>query len=297
MSLDTWILFNAHPDRNRRLLNALLKALGAPDRILGTSINLLTRVPGVTENFAQTLLHQTERFPLEKEKEIIAQYGIRLIPITHPDYPQNLKALSTPPPLLYTKGTLVPEDRFTIGVVGSRRNSSYGRRICEEIVSELAKKGITIASGMARGVDSLAHLFAIKNGGRTLAVLGNGLSICYPPENKDLMEQIATQGAVISEYPMGTQPFRKNFPERNEIIAGLSLGVLVVEANQRSGSLITAQAALEENRSVYAVPGNIFEKTSQGTNDLIRQGAQIVRSADDIIEDLSLIMHGMIREI
>jgi DNA processing protein len=296
VSLDSWILFNAHPDRDRRLLNALLNAFGAPDSILGASIRNLSRIPGVSEKFAQTLLLQKERFPLQREKEMIDQHGIHLIPVTHPEYPLNLKTMAAPPPLLYTKGNLVPGDRFSIGVVGSRQNSSYGRRICEEIVGELAKKGITIVSGMARGVDSLAHLFAMKNAGRTFAVLGNGLSACYPPENKDLMEQIASQGAVISEYPMATRPEKKNFPERNGIIAGFSLGVLVVEANQRSGSLITAHAALEENRSVYAVPGNIFKKTCQGTNDLIRQGAQIVRSADDIIEDLSLVMQGMMRE-
>jgi DNA processing protein len=296
VSLDPWIIFNAHPEHNRRLLNAFLENFGTPDKILGASINQLMQIHGVSEKFARDLLLQKELFPLKREKEMISQHGIHLVPITDPEYPENLKTMAAPPPLLYVRGTLVPGDRFCIGVVGSRRNSSYGRRICEEIVGELAKKGITIASGMARGVDSLAHLFAIKSNGRTLAVLGNGLSSCYPPENKDLLEQIATQGAAISEYPMATKPERKNFPERNGIIAGLSLGVLVVEADQKSGSLITAHAALEENRSVYAVPGNIFKQTCRGTNDLIRQGAQLVRTAEDIIEDLSFIMHGMIKE-
>ncbi|MBN1903283.1 DNA-processing protein DprA [Candidatus Sumerlaeota bacterium] len=296
MSLDSWILFNAHPERDRRLLNALLKRFGAPEGILGATVHQLSHVPGVSEKFAQNLLLQEKQFPLPLEKETIEKDGIRLIPITHPEYPLNLKNMASPPPLLYTKGTLIPEDRYSVGVVGSRQNTSYGRRICEEIVGDLAKKGITIVSGMARGIDSLAHHFAIKNAGRTLAVLGNGLSLCYPPENKELLEQIISHGAAISEYPMTTYPVKKNFPERNEIIAGLSLGVLVVEANQKSGSLITARAALEENRSVYAVPGNIFKNAYRGTNDLIRQGAQMVRSADDIMEDLSLSMYGMLQE-
>lgn len=295
VSLDAWILFNAHPERNRRIFHNLLTAFDSPERILGLTLKELTQVQGVTTRFAELLLKQPETFDLEAEQEKIVKHGIRMIPFTHPDYPKNLKNISDPPLLLYLTGTLIPEDRFSIAVVGSRRNSTYGENCCRAIVNTLAKSGFTITSGMARGIDTLAHKCALRCKGRTIAVLGNGLDVCYPRENKELMKQIPLSGALLSEYPMTTPPREKNFPERNSVIAGLSLGVLVVEAAEKSGSLITARAGLEENRSVYAVPGNIFQKTCQGTNALLRQGAQLVRSGEDILEDLSFIIKGMIQ--
>lgn len=295
MSLDAWIFLNATPERNRRILYALVKAFGTPERILGLSSHELTRVQGVTQHFAGLLLNQPKVFDIQKEKDSISRQGATLLPITHPDYPKNLKNISDPPPLLYMRGTLIPGDEFSIAVVGSRMNSSYGEKSCRAIVEKLAKSGITITSGMARGIDTLAHTYALGCGGRTIAVLGNGLDICYPLENAGLMEQIAQQGAVLSEYPMSTPAQAKNFPERNAVIAGLSLGVVVIEAAEKSGSLITARAGLEENRAVYAVPGNIFDTTCQGTNALIHQGAQLVRSGEDILEDLSLMLRGMIQ--
>ena len=295
MSFDAWIIFNSTPERNRRILYALVKAFGTPERILGLSLRELTRVQGVTPHFAELLLNQPKVFDIQKEKDAIARYGVTLLPITHPDYPKNLKNISDPPPLLYMKGTLIAEDEFSIAVVGSRMNSPYGDTACRAIVEKLAKSGITITSGMARGIDTLAHTYALGCGARTIAVLGNGLDICYPLENAELMEQIAQKGAVLSEYPMSTPSQAKNFPERNALIAGLSLGVLVIEATEKSGGLITARAGLEENRAVYAVPGNIFRKTCQGTNALIRQGALLVRSGEDILEDLSLMLQGMIQ--
>jgi len=294
--MDAWIFFNSHPERDRRALNALIKAFGSPETILGLSVKDLTRVPRITPQFAKILLAQPENFDIKKEKELISRYQAHILPITHPQYPRLLKSIAAPPPLIYARGNLFPEDRFSLAVVGSRRNSGYGIKTCRKIVDKLAKSGITIVSGMARGIDTLAHEFALSSGGRTIAVLGNGLAFCYPPENKNLMHHILENGAIISEYAMNTSPLRKNFPERNGIIAGLSLGVLVVEAAERSGSLITARAALEENRCVYAVPGDIFKKTCEGTNELIRQGAHPVRSADDILEDLSYILTGMIKE-
>ncbi len=295
MSEDAWILFNAHPARDRRQLNALLKAFGSPEKILGLSVSKLKSVPGVSTEFARTLLRQPQTFNLAAEKDLITQRGVHLLPISHPDYPANLKTIAEPPPLLYVTGNVIPEDRFAVAVVGSRKNTSYGRKVCFEIAGNLAKNGITVVSGLAYGIDSLAHQAALSADGRTIAVLGNGLALCYPPENEFIMREVARHGAVLSEYPMETPPLGKNFPERNGLIAGLAVGVLVVEASKRSGSLITARAALEENRSVYAVPGNIFKYAYQGTNALIRQGAQPVRSAEDILEDLSLVLRGMMK--
>ena len=295
MSEDAWILFNAHPNRDRRILNKLLKIFGSPDKILGLSTTSLARIPGVTNQFAKDLLKQQETFNLKAEKELMSKRGVRFIPITHPGYPTNLKTIASPPPALYIKGEVLPEDRFALAVVGSRRNTPYGKKASREIVSKLSKSGLSIVSGLARGIDALAHRFALDSKGRTLAILGNGLATCYPPENENLLQEISTQGAVCTEYPMKTPPKRKNFPERNGLIAGMSLGVLVVEATIRSGSLITARAALEENRSIYAVPGNMFKYSHQGTNALIREGAQMVRSAEDILEDLSYILRGMMK--
>ena len=295
MSIDAWLFFNSTPERNRRILYSLLKAFGTPDRILGLTVNELTRIQGVTPHFAGLLLKQPEVFDIQAEKDSIARNKAILLPITHPDYPKNLRTISDPPILLYLKGALISEDEFGIAVVGSRLNSFYGKTACRTIVEKLAKSGITITSGMARGIDTLAHTYALGFGGRTIAVLGNGLDICYPDENAELMEQIAQKGAVLSEYPMNTPPQAKNFPERNAVIAGLSLGVVVIEAAEKSGSLITARAGLEENRAVYAVPGDIFEPSAQGTNALIREGAQLVRSGEDILEDLSLMLQGMIQ--
>lgn len=293
---DTWILFNSHPQRERKLLNALLRAYESPERIFGLTSASLMKIPGITQSFANDLLNQPRAFPLESEKELMEKSGVRLICITHAEYPENLRLMAEPPPVLYMMGSLSPQDRFAVAVIGSRQHTSYGRDACRKIVSDLATKGITIVSGMARGIDTEAHVNALDAGGRTIAVLGNGLTICYPTENLELMKQIAKGGAVLSEYPMNTEPRRENFPERNGLIAGLSLGVLVVEASERSGSLITVRAALAENRSVYAVPGNIFRRTCEGTNALIRDGAQLVRSADDILEDLAPVLRGMMKQ-
>lgn len=202
------------------------------------------------------------------------------------DYPRNLKYIYDPPQSIYIKGEITPEDNIAIAVVGSRYASYYGLRNAEHFSFELAARGITIISGLARGVDSAAHRGALKAKGRTIAVLGSGLKVIYPPENRKLAEEITRNGAVISEFPLDTPPHRQNFPRRNRIISGLSLGVLVVEAAKRSGALITAYLALEQGREVFALPGRIDSFTSQGTNDLIKQGAKLVETIEDIVEEL-----------
>jgi len=295
MVKDSWIIFNAHPKRSRRLLNILLRYFGTPDAILGLRCSDLVKAPEITSDFAKELLSNADDFDLAGEKELIERHGIRLISAHDGEYPENLRMMQEPPPLIYTKGDFIQEDRYAVAVIGSRRHSSYGRLACQKIAGDLAAKGITIVSGMARGIDTIAHQAALEAGGRTIAVLGNGLASCYPPENQQLMEKIYQHGVVISEYPMKASPLKDHFPERNSVIAGMSLGICVVEAAEKSGSLATVRAAAENNRSMYAVPGNIFRHTCQGTNALIRDGAQLVRSADDILEDLSLVLRGMMK--
>lgn len=215
-----------------------------------------------------------------------AKNKIRELGLTGEGYPTNLKYIYDPPPALYIKGNIIPQDNIAIAVVGSRQASYYGLKNAQELAFELAAGGITIISGLARGVDSAAHRGALKAGGRTIAVLGSGLNMIYPEENKGLAEEISRNGAVVSEFPQDTPPHRHNFPRRNRIISGLSLGVLVVEAAKRSGALITVGFALEQGREVFALPGKIDSFTSQGTHDLIKQGAKLVESTEDIIEEL-----------
>ncbi|MFH1245230.1 MAG: DNA-processing protein DprA [Candidatus Omnitrophota bacterium] len=210
----------------------------------------------------------------------------RTISFQDADYPKNLKFIYHPPALLYIKGSILPDDSIALAIVGSRRATYYGLHNAEKLAFELASRGIVIVSGLARGIDSAAHRGALKAGGRTIAVLGSGLNRIYPAENAGLAEQISHHGAVISEFSPDSPPLRHNFPRRNRIISGLSLGVIVVEAAKRSGALLTANFALEQGREVFAFPGNIDSWTSCGTHGLIKQGAKLVESTEDIIEEL-----------
>jgi DNA processing protein len=214
-----------------------------------------------------------------------AKSGARLVSILSSDYPLSLLQIDDPPPFLYVKGSLVAEE-LAVAVVGSRRSSDYGRMVTEKLSRELAEQGVTIVSGLARGVDTAAHRGALKGGGRTIGVLGCGIDVVYPSENAQLSVEIESNGAVISEFPMGTAPLAENFPRRNRIVSGLSKGVLVVEAAEGSGSLITARLALDQGRDVFAVPGSIVSKVSRGTNLLIRDGAKLVLSVEDILDEL-----------
>lgn len=228
---------------------------------------------------------------LDRELEKVHSQGIELVTWRQDKYPRLLKEIANPPPLLYVRGEFVPSDEWAIAVVGTRRSTAYGRQITQELVVGLVQSSITIISGLARGIDAIAHRAALEAGGRTIAVLGSGLDIIYPAENRALAERIErNSGAVISEYPLGTPPDAGNFPARNRIVSGLSLGVLVVEAGKRSGALITANLALEQDREVFAVPGNVTSPASKGTNRLIQQGAKLVSSVEDILEELNLTM-------
>ncbi len=216
----------------------------------------------------------------------VAKDMIRKITINDKEYPNALRTIYDPPEQLFVNGTLLKQDELAVALVGSRRASIYGLQTCEALAYELALRNVTVVSGMARGIDSAAHRGALKAKGRTIAVMGSGHNNIYPPENKELYKEIAKSGAVITEYEDDVAPLAGNFPQRNRIISGLSLGVVVVEAARNSGALITANLALDEGREVFAVPGKISSETSGGTNDLIKDGAKLVQSIDDILDEL-----------
>lgn len=225
----------------------------------------------------------------EVEAEIIrAERGaVKVVPFTDSTYPARLRMIPDPPPLLYVKGDIRSEDERAVAVVGSRSASDYGRRVARDLCRGLASLGFTVVSGMARGIDGTAHGTALNAGGRTIAVLGSGVDRAYPAEHQQLYQRISENGAVISEFPLGTRPMAFNFPARNRLISGLSLGVVVVEATEKSGSLITAALALEQGREVFAVPGEVGASRSRGAHRLIRQGAKLVETVDDIMEEIA----------
>ncbi len=219
--------------------------------------------------------------------EYCKKSGIKILHILSDKYPERLRHIDSAPPILYVRGDIEPDDRIALSIVGPRMPSQYGKQVAEEFAFKLSEMGFTIVSGMARGIDSIAHREALRAGGKTIAVLGSGVDVVYPAENRGLMKRIIQKGAVVSEFPPGTRPDRRNFPMRNRIISGLSLGVLVVEATEKSGTLITASYAVQQNRDVFAVPGRVNSPYARGTNELIKQGARLVTSVRDIIEELS----------
>lgn len=246
---------------------------------------------GLEAAVIDSLFEQKEKIDPDKEMEKLEKEDIAAISITDPEYPEELKQIYNPPFILYIKGA-IPKEKFSIAIVGSRKVTNYGKQAAQMFSRDLAKAGITIISGMALGIDSIAHLECLKAGQRTIAVLGSGLDAAsiYPAANKRLAEEITLNGAILSEYPIGAPPLKHHFPARNRIISGLSLGVAVIEATETSGALITAKFALEQNKDVFAVPGSIFSESSIGTNNLIKSGAKPVTSAQEILDELDLNM-------
>lgn len=249
------------------------------------------------ENYAAILSLNADLAPVKKEHaaidphrewEELIKAGISCISVENREYPQLLKQVAFPPPLLYYRGSLELINRPAVALVGSRRCTFYGKEVAGRLAADLAASGVGVVSGMALGVDTAAHLGALSKNGYTVAVLGCGLAKCYPPRNKGLMEQIASSGAVVSEFFPHTEPLSINFPQRNRIISGLSLGTVVVEATAKSGALITAGYALEQNREVFAIPGNIGSPYSRGCHRLLKDGARLVESVEDIFEELNL---------
>lgn len=238
----------------------------------------------VAENFVQV----RNNVDLEKVMGKIIAQGVKVCTWEDDIYPKRLKEIAQPPPVLFIKGSINVEDDWAVSVVGTRRVTPYGRQVAAEIARFLAENGVTVVSGLARGVDAIAHQTALQAGGRTLAVLGSGVDVVYPPEHRKLAAEIITQGALISDYPLGTQPESTNFPPRNRIIAGLSLATIVVEAGETSGALITAKFAVDQGREVFAVPGSILTPQSEGTNHLIEEGARPLLKMSEILEVLKL---------
>lgn len=264
----------------------LIKHLGSVESILKSSKSTLESIPGIGPKIADRILNGSKEVDVDREIKLAEKNNIKIVPFSSEDFPHNLKSIYDPPLLLYIKGEIVKNDTIAMAIVGSRRCSYYGNSQAEKLARQLAQVGFCIVSGMARGIDTSVHMGALNGRGRTIAVLGCGLGAIYPRENKELAEKIASQGAVVSELPMNTPPNSRNFPPRNRIISGLSLGVLVVESTLGSGSLITAKWALEHGKEVFAVPGNIDSNYSRGTNKLIKEGAKLVEDINDIIEEL-----------
>ncbi|UCG47745.1 MAG: DNA-processing protein DprA [Phycisphaerales bacterium] len=264
----------------------LLERFGSVDRALGASVSELGKVEGIGFRTAERIAGTREKFDASAEIDLAASLGVYLLSLQDSRYPPMLKRIHDPPPVLYVKGSLTRDDNLAVSIVGSRRCSMYGREQSGRLAHMLASAGFTICSGMARGIDTEAHNGALAARGRTIAVQGCGLANVFPPENKRLFGLVCESGACISELPLGYEPLAENFPPRNRIIAGLSLGTIVIEAGLRSGALITAAAALDYNREVMAVPGKIDSPLARGSNRLIKQGAKLVESVEDVIEAL-----------
>jgi len=246
------------------------------------------REAGLPERALSNFLRLREETDLDVLVDSIHKKDVQALTLLDEAYPKLLKQIDQAPPVLYIRGTLLPADDFAVAMVGTRRISAYGQQITRDTSLYLAGHGLTIVSGLARGVDALAHQSALQAGGRTIAVLGSGADVIYPPEHRQLAEAIIENGAIISDYPLGTQPEGVNFPPRNRIISGLSLATVVVEAGERSGALITADFAVEQGRDVFAVPGNILSPASKGTNRLIQKGAYALVSPQDVLDLLEL---------
>jgi DNA processing protein len=284
-----WVGFNIVRGIGPAKVQALLDHFGDL-RLAWGAIGDELRAAGLDSRAIESFLSTRATLDLDAEMARLQKAGVSLVTWASPDYPERLRHVYHPPPVLYLRGELKPTDEWAVAVVGTRRASAYGREAARHIAGELTRAGVTVISGLARGIDSVAHRAALEAGGRTVAVLGNGVDVVYPAENRRLMQRIVEGGAVISEYALGTPPDAGNFPPRNRVISGLSLGVVVVEAGERSGALITADYAAEQGREVFAVPGNMFNRNSIGCNRLIQQGAKLVLSVEDVLEELNLTM-------
>lgn len=281
------IRLSAVPGVGPNRMRTMIGHFRSVSKVFKASLQELQKIPGIDEKTAKSVVEaKTESFA-EKQIKKAEELKVRIISFWDEEFPELLKQIYDPPVLLYVKGNFSENDKYALSIIGTRNPTHYGKIITEKLTTSLAEKGITIISGMAYGIDSIAHSHALKAGSRTLAVVGTGLDITYPSGNQKLSLEIAENGALISEFPFGTKPDRQNFPRRNRIVSGLSHGVIVVEAGIKSGALITASMAIEQNREVFAVPGNINSPQSVGPNALIKQGACLVISAEDILGELS----------
>jgi DNA processing protein len=284
-----WIAFSLVKGIGAVRFRAVLDYFGDPEIAWNAPAEAL-RAAGLGERTVENLVRLRASDTLEKTIKRIQTLGITVLTWEDTTYPRRLKEIDQPPPVLYLRGALQPEDDWAVAVVGTRRLTPYGRQVAQEVANTLGRNGVTVVSGLARGVDAVAHQASLGAAGRTLAVLGSGVDVVYPPEHRRLADQIIAQGALLSDYPPGTQPDAANFPPRNRLISGLAMAVVIIEAGKTSGALITAAFAADQGREVFAVPGNITALQSQGTNRLIRDGARPLLDPQEILEALDLTM-------
>jgi DNA processing protein len=274
------------PGIGPRLRQLLLERFGSPSAIFAASHSDLRSVPGIGEKLASAVSRAVKEIDVAAELELCRKHQIKIVPLGSPEYPRALEEIPDPPGVLFVRGTLESRDALSIALVGSRHATRYGLTTAERLAGSLARAGLTVISGLARGIDAAAHRGALQAGGRTLAILGSGVLNIYPPEHAELAGQVIAQGAVVGEAPVRSPPLSGAFPQRNRLISGMSLGVVVVEAALQSGALITARHAVEQGRDVFAVPGQVDSRTSRGCHRLIRDGAKLVETADDVLEEL-----------
>lgn len=282
-----WVALSLVPGIGPARFTRLIEQFGSAEAAWRASPADLARAD-LDRQIRDRLLALRARLDPDEELARLRRRGISTVTSEDASYPESLRTIADPPPILYVLGELAARDAWAVAVVGTRRATAYGRQVCDRLVGDLARAGVTIVSGLAKGIDTYAHRAALAAGGRTVAVLAHGLDQVYPPENLHLAREIAGQGALVTEFALGTRPDAANFPRRNRIIAGLACATLVVEAGASSGALITADFALEQGRDVFAVPGSIFSPASEGTNRLIRDGAKPVCRAEDVLEELNL---------
>lgn len=282
---EDWIKLSLIKGVGEVRMKELISHFGSPERVFNAPYE---EIVGLSSEKVARSIKGGQRIDVTKQMEVIDKLDVKILTFIDDEYPENLKNLQDSPPLLYVRGDLKTEDNNAIAIVGSRRATVYGKLVAERFASEFARAGVTVVSGMARGIDSSAHKSTLKNGGRTIAVFGCGIERIYPPENKELMHEIIRNGACVSEFPIGTLPLAGNFPTRNRIISGLSRAVVVIEATMHSGTFSTVEWALEQAKDVFAVPGNVTSPMSMGTNKLILDGAKPVTAASDVLDFLGI---------
>jgi DNA processing protein len=286
---DAWLILNGShlsPARQHRLLDVF----GDAPAVLAAGEPEVLALEGFTRQHVGMLRRAERELDLPDSRQQMMALGVSLLPVTAPDYPDCLKQIPDAPPLLFVQGELTRRDEMAVAIVGTRKCSPYGAKVARRLAADLARRGFTIVSGLAMGIDAEAHQGALEAGGRTIAVMASGSDITYPASHRELRAEVAAHGAVLTEYGLGTQPMRELFPSRNRIIAGLTLGTLVVEAPLKSGALITARLAAEYGREVLAVPGSIDSPVSHGCHDLIKNGARLAEVAEDVVEGLGIML-------
>ena len=285
--LPYWIAFTRVPFVGRMRVGLLEERFGSLEAAWGASAGEL-RAAGLDARVVSAIGEARPQIDPLDELERVRKAGVDVLTWHDPAYPSLLREIDDLPPVLYVKGELADDDRRSVTVVGTRGPTAYGKEVARQLAGDLASAGVTVVSGLARGIDGIAHRAALEAGGRTIGVLGSGIDVPYPPEHAGLMQQMAEAGAVISEYPLGAKPEARHFPRRNRLLSGLSLGTLVIEAPEGSGTLSTIRSALEQNREVFCVPGSIYSPASVITNRLIQEGAKLVMEAEDVLEELNL---------